>query len=190
MPAKTASAPAEFNNLTLNVNDNRSLRLEMRVGDVGASVDVTGETSLINNSATQATTIDRTFVDNLPINGRSFQSLIFLSPGVVPVATTAGSAGQFSVNGQRPNANYFTVDGVGANVQSSVNTSVIASSELGGQALTGTLPSYSALGTTNTLVPVDALEEFKIQTSGYSAEFGRQPGGQSADRDPFGQKSV
>ncbi len=176
--SKDGFAPAEFNNLTLNVNDNRSLRLEMRVGDVGASVDVTGETSLINNSATQATTIDRTFVDNLPINGRSFQSLIFLSPGVVPVATTAGSAGQFSVNGQRPNANYFTVDGVGANVQSSVNTSVIASSELGGQALTGTLPSYSALGTTNTLVPVDALEEFKIQTSGYSAEFGRQPGGQ------------
>lgn len=175
--SKEGFAPAEFNNLALNVNDSRSLRIEMRVGDVGETVTVSNEAALIDDSAAQTTTIDRTFVNRLPINARSFQSLIFLSPGVVPVQTTIGSQGQFSVNGQRPNANNFTVDGVSANVSAN-NPAPIASGNLATQSLTGSLPGFSAVGTTNTLVPVDALEEFKIQTSTYSAEFGRQPGGQ------------
>ena len=177
--SKDGFAPAKFNNLTLNVNDQRSLRIELRVGDVNASVSVDAdESALINESAAQATTIDRTFVGNLPLNGRSFQSLILLSPGVVPTrsdnAGSSGTPGQFSVNGQRNNANYFTVDGVSANVESNVNNG----SNLVGAAANGSLPGFSALGTTNTLVSVDALEEFKIQTSTYSAEYGRQPGGQ------------
>ncbi len=176
--SKDGFAPAEFNNLTLNVNDQRSLRIELKVGNVSGSVEVNAnEASLIDDSAAQSTTIDRTFVNRLPINARSFQSLIFLSPGVVPVATTIGSTGQFSVNGQRPNANNVTVDGVSANVSAN-NPAPVASGVLATQSLTGSLPGFSAVGTTNTLVPVDALEEFKIQTSTYSAEFGRQPGGQ------------
>lgn len=170
---KDGFAPAEFNNLTLNVNDNRSLRIEMKVGAVGETVTVNAEASLIEQSASQATTIDRTFVGNLPLNGRSFQSLILLSPGVVPVQSDENNPGQFSVNGQRTNANYFTIDGVSANIASNTGSAVLQ-----GQALSGSLPGFSALGTTSTLVPVDALEEFKIQTSTYTAQYGRQPGGQ------------
>lgn len=171
-------APAEFNNLKLNVNDDRSLRVELRVGEVGESVTVTDEPSLVDESPAQATVIDRQFVENLPLNGRSFQSLLLLSPGVVIVQSNANSTpGQFSVNGQRTNANYFTVDGVGANTATNLGRSDNATGIVG-QTLAGTLPGFSALGTTSTLAPVDAVEEFKIQTSTYSAQFGRQPGGQ------------
>lgn len=125
---KDGFAPAELNDLKLNVNDNRSLQIEMRVGNVAAAVSVTDEPALVDNSPAQSTAIDRTFVGNLPLNGRSFQSLILLSPGVVPAQSTPGlSEGGFSVNGQRTNSNYFTVDGVSANVACSSSVSRKAS---------------------------------------------------------------
>ncbi|HEY2974628.1 MAG TPA: TonB-dependent receptor [Pyrinomonadaceae bacterium] len=167
-------APAEFTNLVLNVNDQKSLQIQLKAGDVNAQVQVLSEAPLINESPAVATTIDRQFVGNLPLNGRSFQSLILLTPGVVFTTTTTSNIGEFSVNGQRSNANYFTVDGVSANFGITPNPGPGGPSS----AVAGALPALSASGGTNTLVSVDALEEFKIQTSTYSAEFGRQPGGQ------------
>ena len=174
--SKEGFAPAELNNIALNVNDSRSVSIQLQVGNVAASVIVSSEPSLVDQSPAQSTTIDRTFVENLPLNGRSFQSLLLLSPGVVSVSADSNSPGQFSVNGQRANANYFTVDGVSANVASNATSQSV--SNLTGQQSNGSVPGFNAVGTTSNLVPVDALEEFKIQTSGYSAEFGRQPGGQ------------
>jgi hypothetical protein len=144
----------------------------LKAGDVNATVQIVSEAPLINESAAVATTIDRQFVGNLPLNGRSFQSLILLTPGVV-LTPANFSAGEFSVNGQRTNANYFTVDGVGANIAVTLSQGSSVS-----QQQAGALPGESAFGSTNNLVSVDALEEFKIQTSSYSAEYGRQPGGQ------------
>jgi hypothetical protein len=164
-------APAEIQNVILNVNDSRSLLITLKVGQVGAAVEVTSEAPLIDDSPAVGTTVDRTFVANLPLNGRSFQSLITLTPGVVITKTTPDNTGQFSVNGQRQDANYFTVDGVSANVGTTV---VFALSQNAG----GSLPALSATGGTNNLVSVDALEEFKILTSTYAPEFGRTPGGQ------------
>ena len=66
---------------------------------------------------TVSTVVDHTFVDNLPLNGRSFQTLIMLAPGVVVTPTAFDDQGQFSVNGQRADANYFTVDGVSAELR-------------------------------------------------------------------------
>ncbi len=172
----TGFTPIEITNVVLNVGDRKALKIELKAGDVNATVQVTSEAPLIDESPAVATTIDRTFVGNLPLSGRSFQSLILLTPGVVMAQTGSGDAGQFSVNGQRNNANYFTVDGVSANT--GVTNSAGNSSQTFSQKLAGTLPDLTALGTTASLVSVDALEEFKIQTSGYSAEFGRQPGGQ------------
>lgn len=74
------------------------------------------------------------FVNNMPLNGRSFQTLIMLMPGVVVTATAFDDHGQFSVNGQRADANYFTVDGVSANFGIT-----------GIQAAGGALPVLSAL---------------------------------------------
>src|SRR5262245_62094230 len=100
----------------LHVQDSLEINFEMTVGSVSESIMVEEGTPLMNTeSATVSTVIDRTFVENLPLNGRSFQTLITLTPGVVLTPTVFDDQGQFSVNGQRADANYFTVDGVSAN---------------------------------------------------------------------------
>ncbi len=162
--------PVEIQNLTLNVNDQRAIRIRLRVGEVGSSITIK-ESLGAEESAAVGTVIDRQFVENLPLNGRSFQSLIALAPGVVLTKATASEQGQFSVNGQRANANYFIVDGVSANTSVSANFSL-------GQSGAGSLPGLSATGGTNSLVSVEALQEFRILTSTYAPEFGRMPGGQ------------
>ena len=164
--------PAELRDVILNVNDQRVIKISLKVGQLkSTTVDVVDSPSLIDESSAVGTTVDRQFVGNLPLNGRSVQPLITLSPGVVLTKASNVEAGQFSVNGQRANANYFTVDGVSANIGVSVGLDPY-------QAATGALPGFSASGGTNNLVSVDALQEFKIQTSSYAAEFGRTPGGQ------------
>jgi hypothetical protein len=94
-----------------------------------------------------------------------------LTPGVVVTATSYNDQGQFSVNGQRADANYFTVDGVSANFGVTGYPTLV-------QTASGSLPALSALGGTNSLVSVDAMQEFRIQTSSFAPEFGRTPGGQ------------
>jgi hypothetical protein len=139
---------------------------------VGQSVTVNGDAALTKtDSATVSTVINRQFIENLPLNGRSFQSLIALTPGVVMTKATFGEQGQFSVNGQRANANYFTIDGVSANIGVSAGITLV-------QTASGSLPGLGATGGTNTLVSVEALEEFRVQTSSYSPEYGRMPGAQ------------
>jgi hypothetical protein len=164
-------APVEVPNVVLNVGDQKSLQIHLKVGNLSEMVQVNSDTPLINESPTVATVVDRQFVENIPLNGRSFQTLIQLTPGAVLTKTNPNEQGQFSVNGQRADANYFTVDGVSANI------SVNASASLGQQG-GGSLPGLSATGGTNSLVSVDALQEFRIQTSTYAPEFGRTPGAQ------------
>jgi hypothetical protein len=114
----------------------------------------------------------------MPLNGRSFQSLLSLTPGINPVAPGPSNGGvnqqgQFTANGQRGDANYFTVDGVSANTGSSTGTTL-------GQAGAGALPATTALGGFNGLVSIDALQEFRVTTSTFAPEYGRTPGGQVA----------
>jgi Outer membrane receptor proteins, mostly Fe transport len=162
---------ARIDDVVLNVNDQRSLRIELKVGQVSESITVVGTQSVKTESAAVSTLIDRQFVENLPLNGRSFSTLIELTPGVVLTKANYGDQGQFSVNGQRSNANYFLVDGVGANFG-------IGGGVLLNQTGAGTVPAFSAMGGTNNLVSIDALQEFSIQTSTYAPEFGRTPGAQ------------
>jgi hypothetical protein len=157
--------------ITINVQDNLSRNFVLQVGSSSESVTVTADTNNINTTdATVSTVVDRQFAENLPLNGRSFQTLIYLTPGVVVTASNALDGGQFSVNGQRAASNYWMVDGVSANIG--------VSSVFPGNGTGGTLGSFSVLGGTNSLVSVDALQEFRIQTSTYAPEFGRTPGGQ------------
>jgi hypothetical protein len=100
----------------LHVRDALDIDFEMMVGSASDSVTVEAGAPLVNTeSGTVSTVIDRTFAEELPLNGSSFQTLIKLTPGVVVTATAFDDHGQFSVNGQRANGNYFTVDGVSAN---------------------------------------------------------------------------
>ena len=163
---------AEIRDVVLNVYDRVTLPIRLKVGNVTSqSVDVIDRPALIDQSPAVATTVDRQFVENLPLNGRSFQSLIALSPGVVMTRADFTEAGQFSVNGQRANANYFTVDGVSANI--GAPTGLVP-----GQNGAGALPGLTTFGGTNNLASVDAVQEFKILTSTYAPEYGRTPGAQ------------
>ena len=169
--ARSGFAETRTENVVLNVNDQRTLRLQLKVGTASATVNVNDEASPVDDSPAVSTVVNRQFIENQPLNGRSFQTLVELSPGVVLTASTLPTQGQFSVNGQRASSNYFTVDGVSANFGSTASTSLY---ETAG----GAIPSYSALGTTSSLASVDAVQEFSIQTSTYAPEFGRQPGAQ------------
>ena len=158
--------------VTVNVQDHLEQNFKLVVGSISESMTVMADAYNLNTTdATVSTVVDRNFAENLPMNGRSFQSLIQLTPGVVLTANNGVDTGQFSVNGQRANANYWMVDGVSANI--GINAGATA-----GSGLAGSLGSTSVLGGTNGLVSVDALQEFRIQTSTYAPEYGRQPGAQ------------
>jgi len=158
--------------VTLHVADTVSMNFTMQVGDLRETITVEAGAPLVNTeSAAVSTVVDRQFAENLPLNGRSFQTLIQLTPGVVLTVNNGLDSGQFSVNGQRASSNYWMVDGVSANIGSSATN-------VPGNGVGGTLGSFSVLGGTNSLVSVDALQEFRIQTSTYAPEFGRTPGAQ------------
>jgi len=156
----------------LHVQDAIEINFEMPLGAASETVTVEAGAPLVNTeSGAVSTVIDRALVDNLPLNGRSFQTLIMLTPGAVVTAATFDDQGQFSVNGQRADANYFTVDGVSANFGVTGYLALV-------QTASGAIPALSASGGTNSLVSVDAMQEFRIQTSSFAPEFGRTPGGQ------------
>jgi hypothetical protein len=158
--------------IVLHVQDVVAINFKMILGSVTESVTVEGGAPLVNaQDASVSTVVDRNFAENLPMNGRSFQTLIQLTPGVVLTTTNYLDGGQFSVNGQRATSNYWMVDGVSANIG-------ISATVAGNPGNVGSLGSFSTLGGTNSLVSVDAMQEFRIQTSTYAPEFGRTPGGQ------------
>src|SRR6266850_5310478 len=80
-------APVEAT-IVLNVGDQKALQIQLKAGNISEMVKITDEAPLINESPAVATVVDRQFVENLPLNGRSFQSLITLSPGVVLTKAT------------------------------------------------------------------------------------------------------
>jgi hypothetical protein len=162
----------------LHIQDKLEQNFSLEIGSVSETVTVTAGTSMINTTdASVSTVIDHTYVDSMPLNGRSFQDLILLTPGVIttsPQDSTPGQVGifgEFSVNGQRTESNYYTVDGVNANSGVTPGGTSAASNS-------GSIAASTALGTTQALVSVDALQEFRVQSSSYSAEYGRNPGGQ------------
>ena len=130
----------------------------MEIGTLSEATEVTGVAPLITTeNATVGTVIENRRIVELPLNGRNFLSLIALSPNVSAEFAGAGQAGdrqggsranqQISISGQRREFNYYTLDGTD-NTDVNFNTYIL-------------LPS------------IDALEEFKVQTGIYSAEFGR-----------------
>ena len=159
------------NGFVIETDQQARLDFALQVGSATESIIVQGGTPLLNSTdATVSTLIGNEFVTNMPLNGRSFSSLINLTPGVVLTPSNQYEQGQFTVNGQRADANYFTVDGVSANLGTSSGTL--------GQGAAGQLPLTSAFGGTSNLVSLDALQEFRIQTSTFAPEYGRTPGAQ------------
>ena len=142
----------------------------LSVGAVQETITVEGTAPLTGQEdASIGVRVFREDIQRLPLNGRGVLGLLELSPGTNVTPATRGEAGQFTANGQRPNANYFTVDGASA------NTGVTAGG-LPAQATGGVLPAMSAFGSLDSLLPVEAVDELRVQTSNAMSELGRLPG--------------
>ena len=135
--------------LVLQVNQQVRADLVLEVGNVVEEVTVTATAPLlVTEAGSVGPVIDNKKIMELPLNGRTFTQLATLTPGVLASASLGtGRASSLIVNGTRPTKTEFLLDGV--STTGPIN---------GG---TGVLPS------------IEALQEFKVQTSAFSAEFGR-----------------
>ncbi|PYR62747.1 MAG: hypothetical protein DMF91_05655 [Acidobacteria bacterium] len=149
-------------NIDVGVDQRIQVNVKLEIGAMSDAITVTGTSPLVQTSSSElGTTVQEEQIKTLPLNGRNFVSLTRTVPGVVrgiPGANIDGAgslawraSASFSANGQRPRDNNYMLDGVDNN-ETWLQTVVI-------------FPS------------VDALDEFKLQTSTYSAEFGRSLGG-------------
>jgi hypothetical protein len=169
---KAAFRTVSLTGITLHVQDEVSRNFTLQVGSSAESVTVRADSLNVNTTdGSVSTVIDHTFIENMPLNGNNLATLFELVPGVVTnaAAGAVGEGGGISVNGQRPTGNYLTVDGAAGNLYMSPNN---------GPNVMGAGIATSASGGTNGLLPVDAIEEFRMQTSSYDAQYGRTPGGQ------------
>src|SRR5581483_10673567 len=142
------------------------------VGSVQETITVDGSALMIDSDDTSVSTVLRgEDVQHLPVNGGGLLDALQLAPGLIVTPATRGEAGQFTVNGQRPNTHYFTVDGVSAN-------NGVGAGGLPAQSTGGSLPGMTAFGSLHSLISLDALDEFRVQTSSPIPEFGRLPGAQ------------
>jgi hypothetical protein len=157
-------------NVRLDPAQSARVDFSMQVGGMREVVTIEGTAPLISAvDAAVGVLADRQLLDSLPLNGRGLLSIVSLAPGVLTTPATLGEAGQFSANGQRPNANYFAVDGVSANTG-------VSGSATPAQFSGGTLPAMTAFGSTQTLSSTEGIEEVRVQTSSFAPEFGRAPG--------------
>jgi hypothetical protein len=129
--------------------------------------------SLNTEDAQMTTVVDSHLVRDLPLNGRSFQDLIAMTPGSVSVSPQVPRNGGFSVNGQSSDTNIYWVDGISANFGSGsldVDLKVPAA---------GQYASVTSLGTTHGLVALDALQEFRVVASTRQQSTEARPAGNS-----------
>jgi hypothetical protein len=133
--------------ITLQVDQTARIDFAMSIGEVSESVQITAEAPLLNTeTGAKGQVITNKEINDLPLNGRDFNELAYLTAGVVPAAQ--GAQGGFgSINGARADSINFVVDG------------------LNNQNIRG--------GAAQVRPSVDAIQEFKVQTSAYSADYGR-----------------
>ncbi|MFN2512393.1 MAG: carboxypeptidase regulatory-like domain-containing protein, partial [Pyrinomonadaceae bacterium] len=163
------ASPAGFkkavaSGLELHVNENKTVNIELQVGQVTETVTVTSEATLVETRSGEVSSlISEKQVAELPLNGRNYAQLALMVPGVSPV-TQAGAGGAFasrgtglnagvdmSVNGNQSNSNMWTVDGVN-NMDVGSNRTLLV------------FPS------------IDAIQEFRVERNSFSAEFGQAQG--------------
>ena len=147
---------AEAKDVAVTVGARQRVDLALAVGNVGETVEVTGASPLLEtDSSDRGQIIAKEQIVNLPLNGRNYADLALLSPGVRRSAISESRDASFNVNGLRSAVNSFMLDGVDNNSYGTSNQ-----------------------GFSNQVVQVspDAVEEFKVQTNNFSAEYGRTGG--------------
>lgn len=145
--------------VTLQVAQVARIDITLQAGQIAETVEVVGATSLLDTqTSSRGLVIDQRKIVDLPLNGRDYNQLALLSPGVLPGTPRLASVnfkGVLNVNGNRTFNNVFLLDGV---------DNISYSNSFRGENVQLVQPS------------IEALQEFKIQTNAYSAEFGRSSG--------------
>jgi hypothetical protein len=152
--------------VVIEVNQNGVVDFTLQVGETSQEVEVTAAAPLlVTQSAALSNVVGEKAVSSLPLNGRFFTELVSLTPGVAPASTGAGvtqnpNGNTFlgarsgwpgaETNGQRPGSNNYTINGID-NEESTVASIIL-------------------------YPPVDAIQEFRIQTTNQDAQFGKNPG--------------
>ncbi len=152
---KTGFKIATSEVFTLTVSARQRVNLTMQVGEVTETVTVSEAAALIEtDSSDRGQVINRQAIVNLPLNGRAYADLALLSPGVRR-SNISNRDASFNVNGLRSSLNNFMLDGVDNNAYGTSNQ-----------------------GFSNQIVQLnpDSVQEFKVQTNNFSAEFGRAGG--------------
>jgi hypothetical protein len=143
--------------ITLHAGDRARIDVQMQLGSMSEVVEVSGRAPLLQSETSSLSqVIENASIINMPLNGRNYQQLALLAPGVLPIRTTNFVTDAFSVNGANMLQNQFVMDG--ADNTNYLHGVVIASNQV-------VKPS------------VDAIQEFKMETHNLSAEFGRGGGG-------------
>jgi hypothetical protein len=145
--------------VTLQVAQVARIDVTLQTGALTESVEVVAATPLLDTlTSSRGSVIDQKKIVELPLNGRDYNQLALLSPGVLPGTPRLASVnfkGVLNVNGNRTFNNVFLLDGV---------DNISYSNSFRGENVQLVQPS------------IEALQEFKIQTNAYSAEFGRSSG--------------
>jgi hypothetical protein len=145
--------------LTLQVAQVARVDVTLQAGQLSETVQVTGASPLLETqTSSRGSVIDQRKIVELPLNGRDYTQLALLSPGVLPGTPRLASVnfkGVLNVNGTRTFNNVFLLDGV---------DNISYSNSFRGENVQLVQPS------------IEALQEFKIQTNAYSAEYGRSSG--------------
>ena len=145
--------------IVLQVNQVARIDITLDVGNLSETVQVSAAAALLEtDSSSRGSVIDQKKIVDLPLNGRDYNQLALLSPGVLPGTPRLAAVnfkGVLNVNGNRTFNNVFLLDGV---------DNISYSNSFRGENVQLVQPS------------VEALQEFKIQTNAYSAEFGRSSG--------------
>ncbi len=152
-------ASAERPNIKLEVGQDIRVDISLRPGQQSEVITVQAETPLVEtNNSELGGTIANAVINDLPLNGRNFENLLDLRPGVSKYPGNSGWTN--STNGGRPHDNYFMVEGINSNdpwmAQSMMN-------------------AVMAAGDAGTMLPIDAIDEFKTQQNP-GAEYGWKPG--------------
>jgi Carboxypeptidase regulatory-like domain/TonB dependent receptor/TonB-dependent Receptor Plug Domain len=149
--------------VNLTVGREALVNVTLKVGQVSEKILVTGEAPIVESTTSaMSALVDERTIRDLPLNGRSYDQLALIQPGVVSMGAGQASAAfdfgtgtRFSVAGSRPYANSFLLDGTDINDHANGTPGGSAGTNLG----------------------VDAIQEFKINTSVSPAEYGRSSGG-------------
>ena len=165
---KTGFQEAIRNGIRLVVGQEASVDLKLEVSAVKAEVRVTGDAPIVSPTTRDISgLVGEQQVKDLPLNGRSYDLLLPLNPGVVNFTwmktggtgiSNSTTGNNFAVSGNRPQQNLFLLNGV----------------EFTGAAENNMQPG----GTSGMLLGVDAVREFNVQRDSYGAEFGKRPGAQ------------